>query len=105
MKCTHLLVHLGPRGSPIDGQEEELPRSDSVKYSSHISSHIGEHLSLGLGLGPRLGVRARVNDPVHIDVQVVKLGEREVGCIWVGVAAVDWDWGVLDVFWMLLKNV
>jgi len=102
---THLLVHLGPGGSPVNGQEEELPRPDSLKYSRHISSHIGEHLSLGLGLGPRLGVRARVNDSVHINIQVVKLGEREVGCIGVGEAAVDWDWGVLDVLGMLLKNV
>lgn len=71
-----LLVHLGSRGTSIDGHEEHLPRLDLGEQVIDVGVDGKDHLFLGdpemhvsLGRG-RMGTV--VNDPVHVEVEVVE---------------------------------
>ena len=70
---AHLLVHLGARRDAVDGHEEHLARAHGANDAVNVARDRGKHLSLRLGRGAVLRVHARVDDAVHVEVQVVEL--------------------------------
>eukprot|EP00968_Pinguiococcus_pyrenoidosus_P005029 scaffold327_cov257-Pinguiococcus_pyrenoidosus.AAC.6 len=68
-----LLVHLGARRHSVDGQEEQAARPHRVEEPVHVVAHVAKHLLFRLRSRSILRMRARVDDPVHVDVQVVEL--------------------------------
>mmetsp|Transcript_13158 Transcript_13158/g.33917 ORF Transcript_13158/g.33917 Transcript_13158/m.33917 type:complete len:226 (+) Transcript_13158:1951-2628(+) len=79
-----LLVHLGARGHAVDGHVDDLLRADDADKAVEVQENVLVHVLLVLRRRPVLGVAARVDDAVHIEVQVVKVS---IGCIFV---EIDW---------------
>mmetsp|Transcript_57280 Transcript_57280/g.138394 ORF Transcript_57280/g.138394 Transcript_57280/m.138394 type:complete len:222 (+) Transcript_57280:564-1229(+) len=66
-----LLVHLGAGGHPVDGHVQDLAGADDVEDAVDVLEDGEVHLLLGGGGGKVLGVAGRVDDAVHIQVEVV----------------------------------
>ena len=69
------MIHLCPRCHSIDGHEEHLPWLDHSEEHLDVVEDVRDDLLLR---NPKVwiivvGVRAVVDDPVHVEVQVVKL--------------------------------
>ena len=72
-----LLVHLGAGSHSVHGHEKNLSRLDHAKQNLQVMENVREYFLLG---DPEVGVvvvrvGAGVDDPVHVQVQIVKLGD------------------------------
>lgn len=70
-----LLVHFGPGCDSIHSHEEHLPGLDDAKEHFEVVEDVGKDLLLSDTEVYVLvvGVRALVDDPVHVQVQIIKL--------------------------------
>ena len=76
------MVHLGARRDTVDGHEEELLGLDLAEQMLDVVEDLDEHLIFGKPcLGGRVGVvvGAVVNDTVHVEVEVIELGNAVFG--------------------------
>ena len=74
-----LLIHLGPRRDAVDGHVQQLPRADHGEEPVDVVEDALEHLFLGGWRRAILRVEARVDDAVHVEVQVIELLAVGVG--------------------------
>ena len=74
-----LLVHLRARRDTVDGHVQHLAGAHHRHEAVDVKADVGKHLVLGLGGRDVFRVHARVDDAVHIEVQVVKLDAVGVG--------------------------
>ena len=73
--ATTLLVHLRPWCHPVNGHEEHFPWLDHAEQHLDVVEDVRDDLLL---CDPEVriivvGVRTVVDDPVHVQIQVVKL--------------------------------
>ena len=68
---SSLLVHFGAWGNSIDGEINEFLGSDNFHDLVDVQVDVVEDLCFALGLRPVLWVSARMDNTVHIQVEVV----------------------------------
>ena len=66
-----LLVHLGSGRHTVDSEVDHLSGLDNFDDFVSVEKNVFEDLLLALGLGPVLRVRTRVDNAVHVEVEVV----------------------------------
>ena len=74
-----LLVHLRPRRDAVDGHVQQLAGADHGEEPVDVVEDALEHFFLGGWRRAVLGVEARVDDAVHVEVEVIELGAVGVG--------------------------
>ena len=76
-----LLVHLRTRRHAVDREVEKPPRPHRTKESVNVHTNVVIHLHLRLGLWSLFWVGTGVDDPIHVDVEVVGFEAGGVGSV------------------------
>ena len=80
-----LLIHLRPRSYPINGHVEQLARPHDGHQTINVLKNLRHHLILVLRGRLVFRVAARMDDSIHVEVEIVKLIIVGIGC-----SEIDW---------------
>ena len=95
-----LLVHLGPRRHAVYRHVEQLARPHDGEQAVDALEDGDHHLVLVPGRGFVLGVRARVDDAVHVEIQIVKLDS-----IWILLSRVHGSSDTVHLLWLQYRKI
>ena len=73
------MIHLGSGCDAIDGEVEKFSRTNGTNEAIDVETDVFVHFLFVVGLGAVFGVGAGVDDPVHVDIEVVGFEIRGVG--------------------------